>query len=203
MDIVETEGPDPSPYGDKVERIYRVLLSRNLKHPTWYRIAKEADVGYSWAHRVMKDLERDGMIKGRELKDPRALFARWAARKDRRVYREYHIQDPASVLKGAGVDYALTGYFAENLIGHYVFPRYHEFYVHRRDAPGWHERLSGKGYVGKGNVQVLLADEHVFYEATVVDGWPVVSIQQLIVDLYRTGAECGEAADLLVGRAYG
>jgi hypothetical protein len=202
MDIADTEGPDPSPYGDKVERIYRVLLSCKMKGLSWYRIAKEADVGYGWAYRVLKGLERDGMIKGRELKDPRALFARWATRKDRRVYREYHIQDPASVLKGAGADYALTGYFAENLIGHYVFPRYHEFYVHRRDAPEWHVRLSGKGYVGKGNVQVLLADEHVFYEAAVVDGWPVVSIQQLIVDLYRTGAECAEAADLLVGRAY-
>ncbi len=29
-----------------------------------------------------------------------------------------------------------------------------------------------------------------------------MSIQQLIVDLYRTGAECGEAADILVGRVY-
>jgi len=203
MKAIETEGFDPSPYGDKVERIYRVLLSRKATRLTWYRIAKEADVSYGWAYRVLKGLERDEIIKGRELRDPRVLFARWADRKDRRVYREYHVQDPASLLKGAGADYALTGYFAENLIGHYVFPRYHEFYVHRQDAPGWHERLSGKGYVGKGNVQVLLTDEHVFYEATVVDGWPVVSIQQLIVDLYRTGAECGEAADLLVERAYG
>ena len=202
MEITEANGPGPSPYGDKVERIYRVLLSRNLKNLTWYRIAKEADVGYGWAHRVLKGLERDDIIKGRELKGPRALFARWAARKDRRVYRDYHVQDAAEVLREAKMGYALTGYFAENLVGHYVFPRYHEFYVHRQDAPAWHALLSKKGYVGKGNVQVLLADEHVFYEAAVVDGWPVVSIQQLIVDLYRTGAECAEAADLLVGRAY-
>jgi len=99
--------------------------------------------------------------------------------------------------------YVLTGYFAENLVGHYVFPRFHELYVHRPDALAWHALLSGKGYVGRGNVQVLLADEHVFFESDVADGWPVVSIQQLIVDLYRTGAECAEAADLLVGRVYG
>jgi hypothetical protein len=203
METIEANGPGPSPYGDKVERIYRVLLSRSLNGPTWYRIAKEADVGYGWAHRVLKGLEGDGIIKGRELKDPRALFARWAARKDRRVYRDYHVQDPAAVLREVKMGYALTGYFAENLVGHYVFPRYHEFYVHGKDATDWHSLLSKKGYVGKGNVQVLLADEHVFFEDSVVEGWPVVSIQQLIVDLYRTGAECAEAAELLVGRAYG
>ena len=200
---MEATWPGPSPYGDKVERIYRVLLSRRLHDPTWYRVAKEADVSYGWAFRVLKALERESIIRGRELKDPRALFARWAARKDRRVYREYHVQDPSTVLRDAKMGYALTGYFAENLVGHYVFPRLHELYVHRPDAPAWHALLSGKGYVGRGNVQVLLADEHVFFESDVVDGWPVVSIQQLIVDLYRTGAECAEAADLLVGRVYG
>jgi len=193
----------PSPYGDKVERIYRVLLSRKLDRPTWYRIAKEADVSYGWAFRVLKALERDGLIKGRKLMDPRAVFTRWASRKDRRVYREYHVKEAPLVLKAANMGYALTGYAAENLVGHYVFPRLHELYVHVPDAPAWHELLIGKGYVGRGNVQVILADEHVFFEADVVDGWPVVSIQQLIVDLYRTGAECAEAADLLVGRAYG
>ncbi|NIP34376.1 MAG: hypothetical protein GWN18_05510, partial [Thermoplasmata archaeon] len=45
-------------------------------------------------------------------------------------------------------------------------------------------------------------DEHVFYERQEVDGWPLVSVQQVIVDLYRTGVECAEAADLLVGRLY-
>ncbi len=198
----ELTWPSPSPYGDKVERIYRVLLSRRLEGPTWYRVAKEADVSYGWAFRVLKALERDGLIVGRKLKDPRALFARWAARRDRRVYREYHVREAPAVLKDSKMGYALTGYFAENLVGHYVFPHLHELYVHGRDAPAWHALLSGKGYVGRGNVQVILADEHVFYEADTVEGWPVVSIQQLIVDLYRTGAECAEAADLLVGRAY-
>ncbi len=194
---------DRSPYGDKVERIYRILLSRKQDRPTWYRIAKEADVSYGWAFRVLKALERDGLIAGRRLTDPGAIFARWAARRDRRVYREYHVREAPEVLRGSDMGYALTGYFAENLIGHYVFPRLHELYVHRLDAPAWHALLSGRGQVGSGNVQVILADEHVFYEAGEVDGWPVVSIQQLIVDLYRTGAECAEAADLLVGRAYG
>ena len=147
-------------------------------------------------------MERDRLIKGPEIKNTKEVFARWAARQDRRVYREYHVQDPAKVLKGAKMMHAFTGYFAENLVGHYLFPRYHELYIRREDASRWNEFLSRNGYVGKGNVQVILAEEHVFFESQVVDGWPVVSVQQLIVDLYRAGAECAEAADILVGRTY-
>jgi hypothetical protein len=62
--------------------------------------------------------------------------------------------------------------------------------------------LTSQGLVGRGNVQVIVADEHVFYERQKVDGWSLVSVQQVIVDLYRTGVECAEAADLLVGRLY-
>jgi len=193
----------PTRYGDKVERIYRVLLSRRLDGPTWYRIAKEADVAYGWTHRVLKGLERDGILKGRVVTEPGALFALWASRPDKRVYREYHVQDASSVIKGADMDYALTGYSAENLIGHYLFPRYQELYIHGEDALSWHELMTSRGLVGRGNVQVILADEHVFYEGDLVDGWPIVSVQQIIVDLYRTGVECAEAADLLVGRVFG
>lgn len=202
MDSNIQEGSRPTRYGDKVERIYRVLLSRRLDGPTWYRIAKEADVAYGWAHRVLKGLERDGILEGHQVKDPGALFALWASRPDKRVYREYHVQDASSLIKGIDMDYALTGYSAENLIGHYLFPRYQEIYIHEEDALSWHELMTSRGLVGRGNVQVILADEHVFYERDVVDGWPIVSVQQVIVDLYRTGVECAEAADLLVGRVF-
>ncbi len=196
------DGPRPLGYVDKVERIYRVLLSQRLGQPTWYRVAKEAGVAYGWAHRVLSGLEGDGLIKEREVVDPVGLFTRWASRRDRRVYREYHVREPAELIRGAEMDHALTGYFAENLIGHYLFPRYHEVYIREQDAAAWHDLLTSQGMVGRGNVQVIVADEHVFYERQEVDGWPLVSVQQVIVDLYRTGVECAEAADLLVGRLY-
>ena len=189
-------------YGDMVDRIFRVLLSRKLKKLTWYRVAREAGTAYGWTHHVLSGLERDGLIKGTTIKSAKGVFVKWAARRDRRVYREYHLQDPAKVLKGARMEHAFTGYFAENLVGHYLFPRYYELYIRTKDAARWNALLSKNGYVGKGNVQLILSDEHVFFEESVVDGWPVVSIQQLIVDLYRAGAECAEAAELLVGRAY-
>jgi hypothetical protein len=189
-------------YGVKIERIYRILLSRIIKTHTWYRIAKEADIEYSYAHTVLKGLERDGIIQGNELKDPKTLFKRWAERKDNRIYREYNIQNPKKVLKNARMDYAITGYFAENLVGHYLFPRYFELYIHPNDALGWDTLLTKNGYSGKGNVKTLLTDEHVFFEKYEMSGWPVVSIQQLIIDLLREGAECTEAANLLIKKVY-
>lgn len=100
------------------------------------------------------------------------------------------------------MEYALTGYFAENLVGHYLFPRYYELYINDHCIEDWHNLLIKSGYVGKGNVKIFFTDQHVFFEKYDVEGWPVVSIQQLIVDLMREGAECGEAAELLMKRIY-
>lgn len=189
-------------YGAKVDRIYRILLNPRNGRKTWYSIAKEASVSYGWAYRVLKGLEERKMIKGQVLKRPRKVFELWLARPDPRRYREYHVKDPKKVLSEAGLDYALTGYFAENLLGQYLFPRLFEFYIKKEDALKWHRYLSKKGLVGRGNVRVLMDDEHVFYGRRKVDGWPIVCPQQVIIDLLREGAECVEAADLLIKRCY-
>ncbi len=188
--------------GDKVERIYRVLLSTQENNRTWYRIAKDADVSYGWAYSVLKGLERDGLIDGRKVIQHRALFMRWVERKDLRLFREYNVQDLDEIIARSELDHAFTGYFAENHIGRYLFPRYREFYIRKEDALKWHQLLTEHGYVGRGNAQVILADDHVFFERQCIDDHPLVSTQQLIVDLYRTGAECAEAAELLVSKVY-
>lgn len=188
--------------GDKVERIYRVILSKHGAARTWYRIAKDANVSYGWAHHILEGLERDGLITGSKVVKPKELFLKWADRKDRRLFREYNIQAPDEIIAGSRLDHAFTGYFAENHLGQYLFPRFREFYVKMDDSMKWHRLLTRHGYVGKGNTQVLLADDHVFFERQNVDGYPLVSTQQLIADLYRTGAECAEAADLLVSKVY-
>jgi hypothetical protein len=189
-------------YGDKVERIYRVLLSKKTPNPTWYRVAKEAGTSYGWAYKNLAELEEAGLIERYRVIDPKGMFSRWADRNDLRVFREYHIQNPDDVLEQTSLYFAYTGYYAENLVGHYLFPRYREIYIRQEDAAAWHSHLSANGYVGRGNVQIILADPHVFFEQSMAENKPVVSIQQLIVDLYRNGAECAEAADLLVEREY-
>jgi hypothetical protein len=188
--------------GDKVERIYRVLLSTHAIDRTWYRVAKDADVSYGWAYNVLKGLERDGLIDGHKLVQPEELLMRWVERKDLRLFREYNVQNLDDIISKSELDHVFTGYFAENHIGRYLFPRHREFYVKKEDALKWHKLLTGHGYVGRGNAQVILADDHVFFERQYIDGHHLVSTQQLIVDLYRTGAECAEAADLLVSKVY-
>lgn len=190
-------------YGSGQERILRVLLSVNRRgRITKYRLAKEASVSQSYAFTILKGLEKKGWVQGTTVMDAPTLFTHWREMTDHRLFREYHVQDPERLLKSAEMDYALTGYFAENQVGGYLFPRYLEFYISPQDGSKWHSLLAENGYVGKGNVSIMLADEHVFYDRMEVGSWPIVSMQQLIVDLLRTGAECAEAADILIRRTY-
>jgi len=189
-------------HGSKKERIYRILLSEKLKRFTSYRISKLAETNYSHVHSIFSELKREEIINDHEVLDVRKLFKKWAEHKYFRYYREYNIQNPKNIFKNTQMEYAFTGYFAENLVGNYLFPRYYEIYVNDYEIEKWNNILINSGYVGKGNVKIYYTDQHVFFEKYEVEGWPVVSIQQLIVDLIREGAECREAADLLIKRIY-
>ncbi|MEI7648484.1 MAG: hypothetical protein WCJ47_02085 [Methanomicrobiales archaeon] len=189
-------------FGSKKERVFRILLSNKNKNCSWYKIAKLAETNYSYVHSILCELERVGALKKHEISDVKKIFNLWANHRSYRYYREYNIQNPKETIKNAKMEYAFTGYFAENLVGNYLFPRYYELYVNDSELEKWHKYLTNSGYVGKGNVKIYFTDQHVFFEKHVVEGWPVVSIQQLIVDLMREGAECGEAAELLMKRIY-
>ena len=188
--------------GAKLDRIYRILLNQEEKSQSWYKVAKNADVAYGWAHRKLSELESKGFIKGSRVKEPSKLFGMWAGHKVPIYTREYHIKDPKGLFKDNSLEFALTKYYAENLMNNYLFPKVFDVYVRLQDLQGWHDILSSNGYVGSGNVRILVADEHVFWRAKKVQGWPVVSIQQLIVDLIREGAECLEAVDQLMEKYY-
>ncbi len=191
-----------SQYGFKVDRIYRILLSVNEKPKSWYQIAKKANVAYGWAHKILTNLQKDELINGPDVINPRQLFELWSNRLSHILYRGYHVQRPENLIKDSHLNYAITTYYGENLIGDYLFPRFLDIYIHKDDALKWHSLLIENGYVGKGNVRVFLNDDHVFWDNNTIEGWAVVSIQQLIVDLIREGAECLEAANLLIKRFY-
>jgi len=57
---------------------------------------------------------------------------------------------------------------------------------------------TGEGLVGRGNLRLLLADNHVFYGSFERAGLKVVSLPQLIVDLFDEGSVCVEAAEKLL-----
>lgn len=188
--------------GQVKERILRVLLNSrigpNEKRLTKYRITKLAKASIAWVIEFLRNLERHGLVEGTGVKDYRGLVKMW---KDVRVepeVREYMVRDILDLLKKTDMKYALTTYAAEGLIQKYLFPSRTDFYIRSEDLSRWHNLLAGKGLVGKGNVRVLITDEHVFYNSSVREGMTVVSVPQLIVDLMAEGAVGGEAADMLL-----
>ena len=188
--------------GAKLDQIYRILLALDNDGRSWYRLAHEAGVAYGWAHRKLDELKKIGLIIGSQVVKPRELFRIWADHRVPIYVREYHVKDPQGILKDCPYEFAITKYYAENLLNNYLFPKVHDLYVKAHDLVAWHELLSSKGYVGGGNLRILVADEHVSWGTKVVGGWPVVSVQQLIVDLIREGAECIEAVDQLLEKYY-
>ena len=58
--------------------------------------------------------------------------------------------------------------------------------------------ISENGLVGKGNMKLLLADKHVFDGSFEIDELNLVSLPQLIIDLFDEGGVCVEAAEKLL-----
>lgn len=205
MDINNTNmlTAHPPKRGQVKERILRVLLNSwtdnpNEKRLTKYRITKLAKANISWVIEFLRNLEKQGLVEGTRVRDYSGLVKMW---KDIRVepeVREYMVRDILDLLRKTDMKYALTTYAAENLVQKYLFPSRTDFYIRLEDLSKWHSLLAGKGLVGKGNVKVLITDDHIFYNSSVRDGLTIVSMPQIIVDLMTEGAVGGEAADMLL-----
>ena len=52
--------------------------------------------------------------------------------------------------------------------------------------------------VGGGNTRLRWYDEQVLYNSFSMDGYSIVAIPQLIVDLLREGSSAAEAADMMM-----
>ena len=181
------------------ERIIRILLN-NPKGMTKYRIAKLAGSSYAWTHELLKNLEKQRLIKNTTVTNYQKLINYWKNIHSKPKHAEYMIQKPLDILKKTGMDYALTTYQAETLIQKYLFPSRTDFYIREKDLDSWHKKLSKHGLVGKGNVRILITDEHVFYNSSQKQGLNIVSLPQLILDLLEEGSICEEAANMLIKR---
>jgi len=182
------------------ERVIRILLSEADGTLTKYRIAKKAKCSYSWVHEFLGKLEAMGLVDKTKVTDYASLVDYWRSVKTNPNKREYMHKDPIGLLSKATLPYALTTYEAENLIQHYLFPSRIDVYVMKEDAGRWNELITKEGLVGKGNVRLLLSDDHVFYDSFTHRGLNVVSFPQLIVDLFDEGGVCVEAAERLLGK---
>lgn len=180
------------------DRILRVLVNNPSGDMSKYEIARQAGATYPWVREFFLKLEEMGLVKGTRVLDYPVLLRYWQSVNIKYKYREYMVKEPLKLLKNNKLPYALTTYQAENLIQNYLFPSRVDIYITEEDWKQWHDMISKKGLVGKGNLRLLLAEEHVFYKSFEKDGLIIVSVPQLIVDLMIEGSVCIEAAELLI-----
>ena len=181
------------------ERVIRILLNEPDGTLTKYRVAKKAMCSFSWVHEFLTKLEAMRLVNRTKVIDYARLVGYWREVKTKPHKKEYMHRDPLSMLKRTRLQYALTTYQAENLVQRYLFPSRIDLYIREEDAKRWHELIAREeGLIGKGNVRLLLADEHVFYDSFEQGGLNVVSLPQLIVDLFDEGGVCVEAAEKIL-----
>jgi DNA-binding Lrp family transcriptional regulator len=185
--------------GDKQERILRVLLN-SKEALSKNNISKRSDCSRQWVILFLKKLQQKKIIKGTTLIDRKKLFKYWISISKKRKYRSYMVKEPLMLLKRSKLNYALTTYQAENLVQHYLFPSRIDLYIHENDLNAWHALMTKNGLYGKGNVRIIITDEHVMYGKIRIKGLSIVSLPQLIVDLIKEGGPCQEAAEMFMKR---
>ena len=193
-----TTGVDVKLRGTIRERIVRVLLNEPEGTLTKYRLAKNADCSFPWVHEFLRKLEELGLVRDTKVTDYSGLVKYWLDVKTKPEKKEYMHKDPTSMIKKAQLPYALTTYQAENLVQHYLFPSRTDLYIKTEDIKKWHTLIISGGLTGKGNMRLLITDSHVFYNSFKRQGLDVVSIPQLIVDLFEEDGVCTEAAEKLL-----
>jgi hypothetical protein len=188
--------------GTKKERILRVVLKQPDGSLSLYRIAKESSCTHVWVLKYLRDLEQKNLVEKTKVKDIQGLFYYWKEINKYPLYREYNIQNPIELLKKTKLKFALTTYYAETYTQKYLFPSRVDIYIKKQDSEKWHTMLIKNGLVGKGNMRLLIEDEHVFYANIKKGGLRLVSIPQLILDLLREEGVAIEAAHMLMEREY-
>ncbi|MCK5030611.1 MAG: hypothetical protein KAR64_04030 [Thermoplasmatales archaeon] len=188
--------------GKKQERILRILLKYPGGSLSQYRIAKEAGCSHVWVIKFLRTLEQKKLVEKTKVINVQGMFSYWQEINKYPLYREYNIQNPLDLLKKTNLKYALTTYHAETLTQHYLFPSRIDIYIKEQNFQAWHKLLTKRGLVGKGNVRILIDDEHVFYSNIKKKGLRIVSIPQLILDLLREEGVAVEASQMLIKREY-
>lgn len=186
--------------GDMRERILRVILNSTAALSK-NELSKKAECSRPWVIAFLKQLQDMKLAKGTEIIDKKKLVEYWLSisRKPRR-FRSYMVKEPMELLKKVKMPYSLTTYSAENIVQHYLFPSRIDVYIKESDLSRWHSIMTKNGLYGKGNVRVIITDEHVMYGKRKINNLWIVSLSQLIIDLINEGGPCHEAGEMLIKR---
>ena len=186
--------------GLKRERIIRVLLAES-KSLSKNELSKRANCTRQWIILFLRELEKNKLVKETKVVNPAGLIKFWLTiHKKPKKYREYIIKEPLKLLKKIKLDYALTTYQAENIVQHHLFPSRIDIYIKEEDFQTWHSLLMKEGLYGKGNVRTIVTEEHIFYGKRKLNGLSVVSLPQIIIDLFAEGGPAAEAAQMLLAQ---
>lgn len=186
--------------GLKRERILRVLLTEP-KPSSKNELSKKAQCTRQWVILFLRELEKKKLVKGTKVVDPVGLIKYWLTlHKKLKKYREYMVKYPIRLLKKTKLNYALTTYQAENVMQHHLFPTRIDIYIREENLQTWHSYLLKEGLYGKGNVRIIVAEEHVSYGKRKINGLFIVSLPQLIIDLFTEGGPAAEAAEMLLAK---
>ena len=184
--------------GKARESILRVLLNDPKGELSKYKVAKLAGCSFPWALEVLNELQKKKLVKNTKVLNFKKLVDYWRKIYKKPVFWSYSVREPFELLKNAKLDYALTTYAAENLVQKYLFLHRVDIYINEKDFDKWHKLLTKEGLVGGGNVRLIKETDKIFYKSFEAHGLKVVSVPQLIVDLFSEGAMCVEAAEMLL-----
>lgn len=198
-------GNEPTPKsqklhrGTKNDRIYRILLSHPEGTLTKYKISKLAHAQQTQVSLLLHDLERSHLVSDTRVTNYKGLIRKWSLLHIKFQSQSYMLPDVLDVLKKTKLEYALTTYRAESMVNHYLFPTKTELYIHADDFAFWHNFLvSERALVGGGNMRLRWYDDQVLYNSFFVNGYRIVSIPQLIVDLLKEGGVAVQAAEMMM-----
>ena len=184
--------------GQKREGILRVLLAEP-EPLSKNELAKRSRCTRQWVILFLRELQETNLVKNTKVIGKNELLQYWLTiHKKPKKYREYMVKEPLKLLKKTKLDYALTTYQAENLIQNYLFPSRVDIYIKEEDLKEWHHLMTENGLYGRGNVRIIVADNHVMYGKRKIGKLFIVSIPQLIIDLFLEGGPAEEAAEILL-----
>lgn len=182
--------------GQKRERILRVLFSEDNLSKN--EISKRTKCSRQWVILFLRELEKEKLVKNTRIINRKKLLRYWLKiHKKPKKYKEYMIKEPLKLLKKTNLDYALTTYLAENLVQKYLFPTRTDIYIKEKDKEKWHKLMTNNGLYGKGNVRIII-DEDAMQEKRKIKNLCIVSLTQLIIDLFNEGGPAEEAAEMLL-----
>lgn len=215
--------PRPSPTRDRILRFLLGTTARNVQLPLNYappvtsrfELSIRADAAHNWVYSTLRVLEENGWIKtedGLRLLDAPAVYRWWKGVRTRPTVHGLQVAEPHRALNAlmhdTKIPVAVTTYYAENVYQGHLFPRRLDCYVRARDVDRARamlvENLDAK--IGGLNFRLMVGDDRLLDESLRMAADSIATdyapFPQVVLDLMSEGGSCGEAAEMLVEKAY-